>query len=265
MKDNFQTNKKISIIIPAYECEDQIGRTVGQIEEVLKQITNAYELLVIIDGKDYEIYNKVAGIDSENIKIFHYEVNRGKGFAVKLGFEKSEGEIVGFIDGGGDISPSAIKSAIHALELENCDIVCGSKVHPDSKVQNYSILRKSFTVGYNRLVKVLLGINYKDTQTGLKFFRKEVIEKVLPFLVINKFAFDAELLAVADLFGYKKHTDIPIEIVFKGKSNAATVKSIITMFIDTVNISYRIRIRRSYQRKSKITQLPRELFNITFL
>lgn len=265
MNKSKKSDKKISIVVPAYNCKEAIAKTVLELDAELSQISRDYEILVIIDGKDYEIFELVNNIKNYHIRIYHYEMNRGKGFAVKLGLEESTGDLLGFIDGGGDIHPSALKEAYEILSSGEVKIVCGSKVHPESNVLNYSYIRKIFTFVYNRLVRILLGIDYKDTQTGLKLFTRDMVEDVLPKLVINKFAFDAELLAVADLYGYKKHIDVPIKIMFKGKSNAATLKSIIMMFVDTLNIAYRMRVRRYYNTRALSKKNYRELFNITFL
>jgi hypothetical protein len=100
----------------------------------------------------------------------------------------------------------------------------------------------------------LFGLSIKDTQVGLKFFRREVIEDVLPRLLVKAYAFDIELLAVSYYLGYKRIYEAPIELDFTGISGISSKsfwKVITHMLWDTMAVFYRLRILRYYDTTNK--------------
>ena len=258
-------DKKVSVVIPAYRCADTINKTIRNLDKLLKKNFNDYEIILVIDGKDRMIAKEARKAETENLKVFHYEANQGKGFAVKIGMNKSKGDIVGYIDGGGEINEKAVITAVKKL-MEGYDIVCGSKLHSDSDVTNYTTLRKIYTRGYNLLLRILFGINYSDTQAGVKFYSRDLVKKVIPLLLVKKFAFEIEMLIVADMLGFNKHIDIPIDIKFTPVSNAANLPAIIRMLWDTCAIFYRHRLINYYRRQEKKDNPnPRASLNIKFI
>ena len=106
------------------------------------------------------------------------------------------------------------------------------------------------------LVRILFGLNIKDTQVGLKFFRRAVLEKTLPRLLVKAFAFDIEMLAVANYLGFKKIYEAPVEIKmqFGGASSVTSkgfFKTLLHMLRDTLAVFYRLRILRYYSDKNQ--------------
>jgi hypothetical protein len=95
----------------------------------------------------------------------------------------------------------------------NADAMLGSKRHPASKV-HYPLLRKIYSIGYYLLVLCLFRLRVHDTQVGLKIFKRELLEQVLPRLIVKQYAFDIELLAVAKYLGYTRIFEAPVEIAF---------------------------------------------------
>ncbi len=91
---------------------------------------------------------------------------------------------------------------------------------------------------------------------GMKFFRREVLEKVLPRLLVKRFAFDVEMLAVANDLGYKRIFEAPIDVTL-GFGGASTITSqrflrtVIAMFLDTLAVFYRLKILRYYSDENK--------------
>jgi hypothetical protein len=128
----------------------------------------------------------------------------------------------------------------------------GSKLHPVSKVR-YPFARLVLSWGYRTLVKILFGLSLRDTQVGIKLFRKKVIRDVLPRLLVKTYAFDIEILAVSYYLGYKRIYEAPIELDFAGMSSI-TSKSfwqvILHMLWDTLAVFYRLKIRRYYTGKN---------------
>lgn len=243
----------ISVIMPAYLQEKSIERDVLYVKSVMDQLRYDYEIIVVVDGREDKTFENASGLKSKKIKVTGYSHNRGKGFAIRYGMLHSKGDLVGFIDAGMDLNPNGISMLLEHFEWYKADIVVGSKWHPASKVK-YPIKRKVLSLGYGFIVKVLFGLNIKDTQLGLKLFKKEVLEKVLPRLLVKKYAIDIELLAVADRLGFKRIYEAPIELDWKDV-NSNVSKNLLAsswnVLLDTLGVFYRLKIIKYYDDSSK--------------
>jgi hypothetical protein len=105
------------------------------------------------------------------------------------------------------------------------------------------------------MVRLLFDLRIRDTQVGLKVFRREVLEKVLPRLLVKAYAFDIEILSVANYLGFKRIYEAPVEIRldFGGGSVLTSQKFLRTlmyMMLDTMAVFYRLKIRKYYDDKS---------------
>lgn len=247
----------ISIIVPAYRQEKTIIKDLNKILKVLIKLRYPTELICVVDGKEDKTFEKVTRFSKKyfNVKVVGYDTNKGKGYAVRFGMAESKGEVVGFIDSGMDLNPNGLSMLLEHFEWYEADIIVGSKRHPVSKVK-YPWQRKILSFGYQILVLLLFGFKARDTQVGMKFFRREVLEKVLPRLLVKKFAFDVEILAVANYLGYKRIYEAPVDIKlrFGGTSTITSkkfIKQVFAMLIDTLAIFYRIKILNYYADSNK--------------
>jgi hypothetical protein len=150
-----------------------------------------------------------------------------------------------------EIHPRQLLKFMEEMERTGADIVIGSKRHPKSKV-DYPMKRRLLSWGYNILIRGLFNLKLTDTQPGFKLFRREVLDKELPKLVVKKWAFDLELLVNADQDGFKI-VEAPIELNFNredgGRIGFGTVRNI---FQDTLGIFYRLRIIKYYERQGQL-------------
>lgn len=245
----------VSVIVPAYKQEKTIYNDILSIYETMSQTRWAFEIIVVIDGNVDRTYEEAKKAQNRKIKVYCIEVNKGKGYAIKYGMVRSCGDLVSFIDAGMDINPNGISMLLEHMEWYKADIIVGSKKHPVSLV-NYPLIRKIYSFGYHALVKILFGIKVKDTQTGVKVFKREVLEKVLPRLLVKHFAFDIEILAVAHYLGFKKIYEAPVVINWDVKNSSFNYlffldKNIRCILWDTAAIFYRLRILNYYSDKSK--------------
>jgi glycosyltransferase involved in cell wall biosynthesis len=267
---NFHKKKIISVIIPAYKAEKFIERSLLYIKDVLDQTRYGYEIICVVDGEvDGTLKNaqKVARKYPDKIKVEGYLVNLGKGHAVRYGIAKAKGNIVGFIDAGEEINPNGLSMLLEHFEWYNADVIIGSKRHPASKVI-YPWQRKILSFCYQMLVKILFGLNVRDTQVGIKFFRREVLEAVTPRLVVKTFAFDIEFLAVTNYLGYKRIYEAPVELTMKfGRgistiTSAGFIRTSLLMFWDTLAVFYRLRILHFYDDKNRNNWVTPEYLKI---
>lgn len=250
------TKKKlVSVIIPAYKQEKTIVTDIKNVDDVMSKSRFDHEIIVVVDGFVDKTFENAQKVKNPHIKIYGYKENKGKGYAVRYGMARSKGDYIVFIDAGMDIYPTGIYLLLEHLEWYKADIVVGSKRHPVSKI-NYPFIRKLYSKGYQLLVRVLFGLKIRDTQSGLKAYKREVLEKVLPRLVVKKFAFDIEILAVAKYLGFDKIYESPVEINWdKMNTNFTPLlfldKAIRRMMLDTIAVFYRLRILKFYDEKKK--------------
>lgn len=246
--------KKFSLIIPVYKQEKTIKKNIESVIQALSVLSVPFEIIPVIDGQLDNSLQEIKKIQDKRVKTVGYQTNHGKGYAVRYGFAHASGDIIGFLDAGGDLKPQALPFMLTKFEFEKADVVLGSKRHPESRVA-YPIYRKILSWVYQKFVKVLFGLDVSDTQVGMKIFRRQVLEDVLPRLLVKQFAFDIEILAVAYHLGYRKIFEAPVEInLFLSKTSIAfhrLAHVIFKMIQDTLAVYYRLRILHYYDDTSK--------------
>src|SRR5258708_1206230 len=243
-------SKSLSLIIPAYKQEKTIIKDIKNINNILSSAPYEYEILVVVDGFLDKTLEKAKSTENNRIKVFGYKENSGKGFAIKCGVEEAKGSVIGFIDAGMDLDPTEISIMLDIMDWNNADIVIGSKLHPDSKV-NYPTGRKILSWGYRTLTHILFGFQVKDTQVGLKFFKKRVAKEVFSKIVVKRFAFDIEVLAVAYKLGFTRIYEAPIKLNFReaGSITSTSFWNVIYwMLWDTAAVFYRLKILKYYDK-----------------
>lgn len=260
MPKRFEPKKKdlISLIIPAYMQEKTIEMDIVKIKNVLDQTRYEYEIIIVVDGFDDKTYQQAKKIVSDKINVFGYAKNRGKGYAIRFGMKHANGSIIGFIDSGMDLNPNGLSMLLEHFEWYNADIIVGSKRHPVSKV-TYPWTRRFISLLGQLWIGLLFGLRVRDTQVGMKFFKRKVIQDVLPRLLVKRFAFDIEILAVANHLGYTKIFEAPVDIDFNFKSTVSQklLNAVFHTFWDTLAIFYRLRILHFYDDRGKWEQLQK--------
>jgi dolichol-phosphate mannosyltransferase len=235
---------ELSFVMPAYNEGDSIESALDTLDRVVKDTGLRYEIVVVDDGSVDRTCLKAINYASQNghMKIVTYKRNLGKGYAIKKGFMQTTGDAVVFVDSDLEINLERISSYVKALR--HGDIVIASKWHPES-VLEIPLIRRILSHGFNTLVKFMTGIRLRDTQTGLKAIRRKAFEDIFPRLAVKRYAFDVELLAVANLYGLKV-VEMPVNIRMGG--GLFRLRDVWKMFVDLLGITYRLRVLRWYQR-----------------
>ena len=233
----------LSFVVPAYNEEDYIEDALGTIDAVIMGKRLSYEIVVVNDGSGDKTLAKARTYAGKNghVRVISYSKNAGKGYAVKTGFMKATGNVVFFTDSDMEIDLGKISDYIDALE--HGDIVIASKRHSASKVA-VPMSRRILSECFNGLVRLLTGVPIKDTQSGLKAMKKSAFSNIFPRLAVKRYAFDVELLAVANLYGLKI-VEMPVNIKLEAKFKPTEMWH---MFMDLLGIAYRLRIIHWYQR-----------------
>ncbi|MGQ9469143.1 MAG: glycosyltransferase family 2 protein [Nitrososphaerales archaeon] len=228
--------------MPAYNEEKNIERVIEELIKILKQTGLKYEIIVVNDGSKDNTAKKVLGCAEKYgfIKVLSYNENKGKGYAIKEGFKHASGNIVFLLDAGGEILPINLKEYFNALKY--VDIAIGSKWHERSKIQS-PFFRKFLSRGFCVLVKLFISINVSDTQTGFKAFRRKALEKLVRMQSMNRYVYDVEFLAIANLLKLKV-LELPVHIRL---NDDFSIKNILQMFYEFLVLVYRFRIKKNYQ------------------
>jgi glycosyltransferase involved in cell wall biosynthesis len=249
--DSHQSPKvvELSVIVPAYReghrIHDNLRRLIGELEVL--DVT--YEVVVVSDGNTDSTVREAERLGSPAVRVFHYPMNIGKGFALSFGVDQSTGSMVTFIDADMELDPANIRSFIDVMRDTDCDAVIGSKRHPLSQV-SYPRLRRFQSAIYQLLVRTLFHLNVRDTQTGLKLFRRHVLVEAIPLLAIKRFAFDLELLVVAGQLGYRNVKEAPITLDYQFETTV-NLRAASDVLWDTAAIFYRLYLARYYERRKR--------------
>ena len=241
---------KVSVIVPIYNQEKNIKTHLENICAVMEQTRWEYEVIAVVDGSPDKSFAEANKVKNSHLQVYKYAVNKGTGYAVRYGIARATGDYISFIDAGTDIDPNGISMLLEHMEWYNADVIVGSKKHPVSQV-DYPFLRKVYSFGYHLLVRLLFGLNLKDTQTGLKVYKRQVLEKVLPRLLVKQFAFDIELLAVAKSLGFNRIYEAPVKINWNIRDTNFSAllifdRNIQRMIWDTLAVFYRLKILGYY-------------------
>jgi glycosyltransferase involved in cell wall biosynthesis len=231
---------RISIVMPAYNEADSIERGVAAVDRQFEAVSEDYEIIVVDDGSEDGTRKIMEEFTDKKIKLVGYDRNQGKGHAIKIGLYSATGQFAFLIDSDSEIQAKDLANYVDALG--SADFVIGSKRHPLSTVRTPAG-RRFLSLGFNVLERLLTGVRATDTQAGLKAARSTALYQVLPLLSVKRYAFDAELLAVASLFDFKIK-ELPVNIDLKATFSA---RQVFRMFIDLLGIAYRLRIRHWYQ------------------
>lgn len=242
----------LSILMPAYNETQGLKRTVQETVATLEQCGLEYEVLIVNDGSTDSTYEEALSLAAQNpkVKALGYNENKGRGYALKHGFQFAQGDLVLLLDADSDFPPSQIPRLLQYMRENNADVVSGSKRHPQSEL-NYPLDRRFLSWGYQILTKALFWMPLEDTLTGLKLFKHEVLRQVFPKAMADGFALNLELLLCAYKLGYSI-VEAPIEIKYQSASHV-NLRSAWRIFLDTMAIFYRMRILHYYDSEVAIT------------
>jgi glycosyltransferase involved in cell wall biosynthesis len=197
----------LTIVIPAYNEEDRIGRTLNETFDYLDKQDYESEVIVVNDGSRDQTVEKVREFESrvdERLRLIDNPGNRGKGYSVRNGMLKAKGDIALFYDADLATPTSEIVKVIEPIEMKRYDVVFGSRALDRSLIgTRQSVIRETIGRAGNLIQYALTGLNFKDTQCGFKAFRREAAQSVFKLQRIDGFGFDPEILFIARKQGWR--------------------------------------------------------------
>jgi len=173
----------------------------------------ALKVVVVDDASTDDTLAVVEELGSSGVTVAALSTNVGKGAAVRHGIALAPQDVdyVGFFDADLDIHPRAVTDLVAAIAGSDRAVgAIASKVHPDSAV-HYSRFRRMGSLAFSTVTRVLIGVGFRDTQTGAKVCKADVGKRLASQCVIDGFAFDVELLARASQAGHVI-VEAPVEL-----------------------------------------------------
>jgi dolichyl-phosphate beta-glucosyltransferase len=228
----------LSVIIPAYNEEKRLPRTLREINDYLSRQNFDYEIIVVSDGSTDRTCEVAEFSKSEiqNLKIICEKINRGKGYGVKIGMLNAKGEFRLFTDADNSTPISEIEKFWPEFE-KGADVVIASRDIKGAILDPPQTLFRRF-VGevFKYLRKIIIGLwEIQDTQCGFKCFKGEAAEKIFPKCKIERFAFDPEILLIAKKMGFKIK-EVPVYWKNDLETKVKFVRSATRMLIDLFKI-----------------------------
>ena len=228
---------KLSVIIPAYNEESRIKKTLFEVSEFLKKQSFEYEILVVVDGAKDKTAELVASLASEipNLELINNKENHGKGYVVRQGILKASGDVRLFMDADNSTTIDQVMPMLKLLD-SGYDVVIGSIELQGAKVNEHAQwYRRALGHWSKYLIRLVAGLwDIHDTQRGFKLFKGAAANEIFSLATIERFGFDIEILAIAKHLGYKIK-EVP---VVWNNSGASTVNlgSYIATFGDLLKV-----------------------------
>jgi glycosyltransferase involved in cell wall biosynthesis/O-antigen/teichoic acid export membrane protein len=242
---------RLSVVLPCHNADAGLPEVLAGLRDELHEID--HEIVVVSDGctdRTVEIAR------SFGVRVIEYPDRGGKGHALRVGLAEARGEYVAFMDSDGDISPRSIRPFLSIMELFEPDIVLGSKRHPLSEI-DYPPLRRVLSWTYHKITRLLFRVNVRDTQTGVKLLRRDVLAAVLPRMLEKRYAFDLELLVIAKRLGYTRFFEAPIKLEYRFSSQIDP-RAAGGILKDTIGVFYRRYVLNTYGSRSRALLEPNE-------
>ncbi len=234
---------KVTIIIPLYNEEKRLPKFLPLLLSDTKKYLlpkYPYEIIFVNDGSSDKTASKISNVKHQIpniIKLIGYKKNQGKGYAIKKGVEKAQGEYIFFTDIDLSVDLAHLKNALKILE-QGADAVIASRRLPESQILiHQNKIRETLGQIYRNLTRSILSLDVTDITCGFKGFKKRVARKIFSLLVCRRWSFDAELIYLLKKFNYKLR-EIPVKWKNNSDTKVRLTSDIVFSFIEVLKIRF---------------------------
>jgi dolichyl-phosphate beta-glucosyltransferase len=232
----------LSIVIPAYNEAGRLGDSLAKIGAFLEARGIDAEIVVVDDGSTDGTAALAEGVlGARRGRVLRNGENRGKGFSVRRGVLAAEGRFVLLTDA--DLSTpideyTKLASSVRDREL---DLAIGSRAIPGSDVQvRQGRIRQTMGRTFNKIIRLLTGLTFGDTQCGFKLMDRLRVTPLFEVMVVDRFAFDVELLFLCHRFGLVV-AEVPVVWRNAAGSKVSIVLDPANMIKDVLRVRWRFR------------------------
>lgn len=228
-----------SIIIPAYDESARIGVTLDRVLAYARQRQWRAEIIVVDDGSrdaTRDIVRSYAAKDP-SVRLLENPGNHGKGFSVRNGMLHANGQVLLFSDA--DLS-SPIEEAekLFAAIAAGSDVAIGSRwLRTELQIRRQPLYRRLGGRLFNLVLRLVLGLNFRDTQCGFKAFTRSAAMTIFPLQQIERWGFDPEILYLARKFGLRV-AEVPVTWAHRDGTRLHPFRDGLRMFGDILEIRW---------------------------
>ena len=228
---------KLSIVIPAHNEEHRLPPMLEAYAAFFTEKYASEAELIVVPNFCTDRTTEVAREVAERypvVKVLEDPGQVGKGGAVMLGAQASDGDLIGFVDADGATSPEAFDDLVEKISLDGC-IIASRWMKESEMSPRQPLSRRVASRCFNLMVRVLFGLRLKDTQCGAKLFRREVLLPVMRNLGVTNWAFDVDMLFQAKRLGASIR-EIPTVWNDQAGSKLRVVRAGINTFVALVRL-----------------------------
>jgi len=230
---------RYSIIIPAYNESQRITATLDKVLAHIAQEKWDAEVLVVNDGSRDSTADIIRGYAANHsiVRLVENPGNRGKGYSVRNGMQNAKGDVLLFSDA--DLS-SPIYEARKLFDALNsgADVAIGSRwLASETQTERQPLYRQFFGRLFNLMLRVVLGLPFKDTQCGFKAFTRRAADAIFSKQRIERWGFDPELLFLAKRFGFTTR-EVPVEWAHDERSKISPIRDGLKIFLEMLQIRW---------------------------
>ena len=247
---------RYSIIIPAYDEGMRVSATLERVLAYMAERGWDGEVIAVNDGSRDNTAEIIGGFAERNprLRLLENPGNRGKGYSVRNGMLHAQGGILLFSDA--DLS-SPIEEAdkLFTAIAAGADIAIGSRwLRTDLQTRRQPLYRQLFGRVFNLMLRVTLGLNFKDTQCGFKAFTRRAANTIFPLQTIERWGFDPELLYLAKKFGFEV-AEVPVAWAHSEGTRISPLRDGLKMFQEMLKIRWNA-LRGRYELRTSSDHSP---------
>jgi len=226
---------KLSVVIPAYNEEKRLPKTLKAVDAYLKKQKYTYEIIVVSDGSKDGTVKAVQGLSIKNLKVIDNKKNHGKGFVVRQGMQAANGDFRLFMDADNATTIDHVEGMWEEFKKGNEVVICSRDMKGSVLAVPQPWWRMRLGDVFNLIVQVLSGLwGLWDTQCGFKGFSAQAAGDIYSKAVIDRWAFDVELLVIARKQRYNI-IEIPVTWVNSAESKV-NLKGMMRMLLEVIDI-----------------------------
>lgn len=228
----------LSVVIPAFNEELRITRSLRLIEDYLAAQEYSHEIIVVDDGST-DNTSEATSSSFPNVGLIRYEENHGKGYAVKQGMLAATGAYRLFYDADSSTPIEEIEKCWPKFDA-GAQVVIGSRALPDSVIEvRQPWHRRAMGRMYNLLLRVLFLTNFPDTQCGFKVLTAESTDTVFSRQVMPGFGMDCEVLCIARIHGIPT-SQVPVRWIDSPDTRVRAIGDSLNMFREVLIVRWNI-------------------------
>lgn len=241
-----QAPPHLSVIIPAYNEEGRIGAGLRSVADHLARAARPVEIVVVDDGsvdRTVAIVEDLArrATGAVAVRLLRNGRNRGKGYSIKHGVLMASGDFLLLTDADLSTPIEELPRLLRLVESEGYGIAFGSRGLADSRVEIHQpIWREVMGRCFNRLVRAITGLTFRDTQCGFKVMRRSEVLPLFRAARVERFAYDVEILYLARKAGVRA-VEVPVIWRNSSASRVNALSDSLDMLKDIVAVVLRDR------------------------